>query len=182
MGMSCELHVPFVSQSANRFGDGNHSGHRVEVGDPDFSIGLFLAEPGEVGDGDAHLRPFPLRKSSTEGHGLNVYTSNNIEVLNGESDDVSNLMVIDALNQRDHQNNTVYSRLSKVFNGSHFRVHEVTSACELIHVRGHAVKLKIQSAHPSFFQPATIVHALGESQTVCVHLYVSKAQLLRHAY
>ncbi len=100
--MGCELHVSFISQGANRFGYGYHGGNWVEVGDLNFLISLFLAESGEVGDGDAHLRPFLLWKPSTERHGLNIYASDHIEVLNRESDDVSNLMVIDTPNQCDH--------------------------------------------------------------------------------
>ena len=61
--------------------------------------GLLLHVPDQVRDGVASLLPLLLVDAAGEGHRLEVDAADHITVLDGEADDVADLVVIEPLDQ-----------------------------------------------------------------------------------
>jgi len=99
VGVTAEFDVFPVLELSYKVGEGDDRRDRVPLFLFDEAFRLFIRQPHDVGYGYAHLLPFLLVYPSCDGDGLEVYTPDDVAVFDGETDDVANLVVVDAFDE-----------------------------------------------------------------------------------
>src|ERR1017187_6843974 len=106
---------------------------------------------GKIGLGEALLLKVAAVDASGKGHGLKAEAADAIDVVNGEAHHVSQLMIVQALDDGGNQNN-LQSHFAAVLDGGHLGFHQALGARAQVNVIIHAVELKVEGVQTRFFR------------------------------
>src|ERR1035441_529971 len=169
----------FSAQGAEQFGEGRHAGERepvlVRVGD----AGLLLNGVGEIGKREALGLQFMFSDASGEGNRLEADPTGAIDVLQGQADNVADLVIVEAFDDGGDEDDLEPGALD-VLDALELFLPQRLAARAAVDVVADAVELQVKRVQAGFL--ALLGECkVGEFQAVGGHLGVREAHLFGQA-
>ena len=173
--MAGDHDIILVPQGLDQLGDRGCAGQRepVLLG----RIAEFVDAVCQVGQREAHLLARGIVDAAGDGYGLEADAGAHVNGVEGELNDLRNLVVIKAADDgRDVDD--LEAGLADVLDGLHLDIQKILPAADLL-VQGriHAVELKVEGVEPGFPGFFCEGRILGELEAVRGALHVGKTHL-----